>query len=180
MNNPDVVTFLMFTWFLMGLSGVFLYKSIQAIFAFKEMLRRRKEYPYVERATDQRMCKGPHKWDQTKLALGALPTGKYTVCTECGYVSGQNVMLNAPGMEVYRNNIKIRDERRDKWNKLFQVKQQRTDEIMRQQIKACVADLGSDLHKNIEVLEQFFRKSNIELESLYSKLNKEYYDEENG
>ena len=99
MNN-DVMTMLTLMWILMAISGIFAYKSFQAVMAFREILRRRKEYPYIESAHQDLLCKGPHKWDQMKLALAHLPVDVYTVCTECGFISGEGMdyKLNKPAL----------------------------------------------------------------------------------
>lgn len=81
--------------------------------------------------------------------------------------------LNKPALEVYKNNLKIREENKAKWDRILLKKQAETQKIMNQMIKSHVAEFSGDLHANIKVLEQFFRKSTIELENLYSTLNKD-------
>lgn len=161
---------------LCGLAGVFAYRVHNLIFAYYELRRRRKIYPYVVTAVDEQLCKGPHKWDQITLALGEF-TGPYTVCTECGYVSSErNRMLNAAALEVYKSSLKRRNERLARWEVAFKKKQEASHQLMNDLIKGHVALLGTDMQSNIEVLQQFFRKSNLELDSLNCKFNKSLDD----
>lgn len=179
MNN-DLMTMLYILWILMAASGIFAYKSYLAIKNWLNVRRQRKVYPSIEPATDDNVCKGPHKWDKTIVSISPLPVSLYNVCLDCGYVSCEDysVKLNGPGLEVYRNNVKRRDERRARQQKVFTKKQQETDQIMYKMIRMHVEQLGNDVHKNSEVLQQFFRRSNIELESLFIQLNKELEEEE--
>lgn len=178
MNNElellPIVILAMFT-------GVAVYKAVLTVKAARELKRRSEQYPSVLEIKDGDLCKGPHKWDRIKLALGNLPVDAYTVCTECGFISheGSNYRLNEPGLEVYRNNLKRREERLKRWEAAFRLKQEESHNIMNRLIKSHVRELNDDLHNNIEVLQQFFRKANLELDSLYTSLNKKMDEDDN-
>lgn len=164
--------FLGFMWVMMALSGVFAYRSFFLIKGFIEMKRRQKQYPYLEKATTENMCKGPHAWDRAKLVMAQLPVGHYRICKDCGYVSTEEgeYKLNAPGIEVYRNAIKLREEAKAKQEALLKAKQTTLDEIMSRLVKGNVQSFDGDLHKNGAALQQFFRKTVMEIESMYTKL----------
>lgn len=178
MNN-DLQTMLFMTWILMAASGVFAYKSYLAVTAWFEVRRRRKEYASLEQATEENMCKGPHTWDTIKLALAGLPVDRYMVCKECGFVSTEgSVKLNGPALEIYKNELRIRQERLDRYNAVTQKKNDEVQKLMNVMVRRCIESFDGDLHKNAEALQQFYRKTVMELDSLYSKLNKELDEEE--
>jgi hypothetical protein len=180
MNN-DINVMLGIMWILMALSGIAAYRSFIVVKAYIGMMRRRQKYPSVAKANPLTLCSGGHKWDSVKLVLANLPVDTYKVCTDCGFVSGvENYQLNGPGLEVYKNTVKLRNERKAKWDATVLKKQRETQDIMNKLIRAHVADLTNDLHKNIEVLQQFFRKSNLEMESLYEKLNHDLDEDGHG
>lgn len=178
MNNGleilPIVVLAMFT-------GVAVYKAFLAVQATRELKRRSEMYPSVLKAKDGDLCKGPHKWDRVKLALGSLPVDDYMVCTECGYISreGSNYRLNGPGLEVYKNNLKRREARIKRYEQAHMAKQDQSHAIMNSLIKSHVGQLNDNLQNNIEVLQQFFRKANMELDSLYSSLNKKLDEDDN-
>lgn len=161
-------------WLFMAASGVFLYKACLAITVWLEFRRQQKNYPGVGPADKSKLCKEPHVWNSIKLAIADLPVDKYRVCVECGLIAhpGSPVTLNKPGMDVYLNNIRRRAARDAQWNEAFKKKQDGMRDIMNAAIKSHVPLLGTDLGSNVKVLESFFHKSNLELDSLYSSLNK--------
>lgn len=179
MSNLEILPLVILAMF----TGVAVYKAGLMFQYTKDLKRRAKDYPSVLKVKDpeSELCKGPHKWDRIKLALGNLPVDTYMVCTECGYISheGSDHRLNGPGLEVYRNNLKRREERIKRWEAAFKQKQEESHNIMNRLIKTHVGELNDDLQHNIEVLQQFFRKANIELDSLYSTLNKKLDEEDN-
>lgn len=171
----DKITLMLsLTWLLMAASGVFLYKTCLAITVWLDFRRQQKDYPGIGPADESKLCKEPHVWNSIKLAISDLPVDKYRVCIECGLVAhpGSPVVLNGPGMQVYLNNIKRRAERDARWNEAFKLKQDGMREIMNASIKSHVGLLSDDLSANVKVLESFFHKTNLELDSLYSSLNK--------
>ena len=178
MNN-SLLDFILFI--LVMFVGAIAYRTFLIFKAYIDTKRQRKLYPSVIIANDKDLCKSPHKWDRIKLALGDLPVDTYTVCTECGFIShpGSKHRLNSPGLEVYKNNIKRREERVKRWEHAFMLKQKGSNDIMNTLIKSHVGQLTSDLQNNIEVLQQFFRKANLELDSLYQTLNKKVDEEDN-
>lgn len=161
-------------WILMAASGVFLYKACLAVTVWLEFRRQKRDYPGVGPADKSKLCKETHVWNSIKLAIADLPVDRYRVCVECGLIAhpGSPVTLNKPGMEVYLNNIKRTAERNARWNEAFKKKQDGMREIMNETIKSHVGLLTDDLSANVKVLESFFHKSNIELDVLYSSLNK--------
>lgn len=167
-------------WLMMALSGVFIYRIICIVASGLDARRKRKMYPGVQIARKELLCKGPHSWDKTKLAIDGLPVESYTVCKDCGLISSSefNYKLNPPGLEVYQNNLKRRVERQARWDATFKKKQEVTNLLMNNLIKENITKFDGDTQKNIENLQQFFRKSVIEIDSLYTVLNKEF--EENG
>lgn len=155
-----------------------IYKLVTGYF---EVERRRKIYPYFEEAYDEALCKGPHKWDKTKLIMPPLPMETYMVCTECGYISGAGggYKINAPALEVYRAHIVRRDERFKKNQDLIKQKQQAIDEAMNRLIKLHVVKFEGSINDNTEILQKFFRMATLEVESIYVTLGKQI-DEDNG
>lgn len=165
-------------WILMALSGVFAYQSFLAVKAWFQLRRRRTEYSSLVRATKDDIC-GTHKWDNIKLALAGLPVDQYRVCTECGFVSTNHgsYKLNGPALTVYKNELKIRSDRVSRYKRVADKKQVETDLLMNTMIKQFYNQLDGDKQKQVELLQQFFRKSVMELDSLYAKLNKELDEE---
>lgn len=180
MNN-QIVFFILFG-ILCALFGYFAYRSYTLIKAIVDHRRRKKTLPSLEVATAENVCKGGHKWDQTKLVMHPLPLDTYSVCTECGFVSNQvgDFKLNGPGLEVYKGHIVRRDARLKRWDETFKKKQEAIHFIMNSLIKNHIGLIGPDLHENIKVFEQFFRKANIELDALYSELNKLLEEDKSG
>lgn len=179
--NKDVGMLLGLMWVLMATSGIFLYRSAMVIQAYLETRRRRKAYPSMVKV-DHTACKDVHKWDEIQLALAGIEPGYYKVCTICGQIakSGSPRKLNGPGMEVYKNQLKRRKEAREKLLAAKTKHQQRTTDVMLRMIRDHARSLGTDNATNVEVLQQFFRKSSIELESLYVELHKEVEEIERG
>ena len=176
MNN-ELLFFLLFG-ILCSASGFVVYKIYLLITAIRESKRRRREYPSLEEATADNTCKGPHSYDRIKLLMPPLPFGEYLVCKDCGFVSNDegDYKLNGPALTVYLNNLKLIEERKLKQQALMFKKQQDLDVLMNDLIKRNIESFDGDLHKNIESLKQFFRKSIIEVDSLYAKLNDEFKD----
>lgn len=180
MDKSNIMMSLYFCWFLMAVSGIFLFKSYVAIKAYIETKRLRTVYPSIEIAHKETICKGPHTWKETKLALHPLAAGVYQVCSDCGFVAGEkNVKLNGPALEVFKNNLIRRDRLNQQWEESLKRKQEGLKRIMNLMIKSHVGLLGPDLQPNIEVLQQFFTKSTLEIESLFAKLEQELRDQEN-
>lgn len=154
-----------------GFASKYLYGLITGIMDHYE---KRRTLPCLVEASADTVCKGPHSWNKAKLVFPELPVDTYSVCTDCGYIAaedeyGFSYQLNKPGLEVYNNNIKLKAEDDQKIQTAFKAYQAKTQEIMNAQIRAHVGLLGTDLQTNIEVLQQFFRKSDLELKSLYIK-----------
>lgn len=82
---------------------------VKAIFEYR---RRKKVYPYYEKARKENTCNGPHKWDNIELSLGKI-NGLHTVCVDCGFISGHEMeyKLNSPALEVYKSHLKRKKER---------------------------------------------------------------------
>lgn len=174
----DNLSFMLsFMWLLMAASGVFLYKAILIIQIYMDGRRRRKIYPSL--VTADKSCK-THTWMNQKLAMSGIDPGKYLVCVDCGLVSGTKLMLNGPAKEVFHNNIKIAREKSVKYDELRTNRQKRQDEVMNQLVRAHIAQLTGDIHKDAEVLQQFFRKSCVEMEVVYNDLHEELKKIENG
>lgn len=181
MNN-DVATLLGIMWVLMAASGIFLYKSVLVIGAYLTTRRRRREYPSMVAVDPKTACKEVHTWDEIKLALAGLEPGYYKVCTTCGQIAkgGSLRKLNGPGMEVYKNQLKRRRENQAKLDAVKLKRQQMTNDIMLKMIRDHARSLDGDNANNVEVLQQFFRKSSIELESMYIELHKDIEEIERG
>lgn len=86
---------------------------MRVVSSYKD-IQRNKRYPSLVSLRDGQMCPGFHKWDCLTLALRGLDPGNYTVCYECGVVSGNYptfLGLNGPGLEMYREKRKFKAER---------------------------------------------------------------------
>lgn len=179
MTNQEL--FFLIFGLLCAVSGYFANRINLLITGLIEIKRRQKVYPYIEFAHKDGICKGLHVWREATLALGPV-TGKHDVCAECGFVSGfdGNYKLNAPALEVFKAYLKKQFDRKILQERAFARKQSESTEIMNELIRTHAGKLSEDLGKNIEVMQQFFRKSNIELDSLYTDLSKILSDESNG
>jgi hypothetical protein len=177
MNN-DTYTMLTIMWVLMALSGVFAYRSFFVVKGYLETRRRRKLFPSLESAKQELLCKEPHTWDRIKLIMTPLSPGLYTVCTTCGFVSadGGSFKLNGPALEVYKNELKSRLDAKLRWDQIERLRQERLENAMNKLIKDQVQTqdfTNTDLTVRIELLKDFFRKTHLEIEVIYSELNKE-------
>lgn len=103
--------------------------------------------------------------------MGDLPVDVYNICTECSFVSGTKYQLNKAATEIYINSLRIRKEQKERLDKLMFKRQELIDKSMNDLVKREVVNFEGDLQKNIEILRQFFRKSIIELDSVYAQLN---------
>lgn len=173
MNNLEELMYV--TWLLMALTGIFAYRGVLAINDFVTLQRRRRQYASLVPATKENICQGPHKWDTIKLALNGLPVDRYMVCLECGSVATQeaSVKLNPPGLEMYRNEVRLRKENDVSFTEMVRRRQEELDRIMNIMVQHHYTD-----RLDIELLQQFFRKTVIEVDSLYTRLNKELDEEE--
>ncbi len=175
MSN-EIMGMLGYFWFLSFLSGIFTVTSYQRVRELLQSRRRKKQYPYLESAHENLLCKGPHSWDRMKLAMPPLPIGMYTICKDCGLIStdDHNFKLNKPAMEVFKNNIKIRDEALALSARINKKKDDLIEELRLKMLK--------DFSPSgiIEpVLDKFFNKTVSNLDGLYEKLNKELDSEKN-
>jgi hypothetical protein len=179
MNNET--SFFILFGVICAAAGYFAWKVQFYVKAYFKVKQRKVEFPYVESAHQELLCKGPHSYERTKLALGPLPTGDYLVCKDCGFIAneGGDYKLNKPALEVLHNNIKRRDRQIQIHNELLLKKQQMMDQVMNSLIKSRIEKFDGDLHKNIPELQQFFRLAAIEVESLYVTLKKDLDDLEN-
>jgi hypothetical protein len=158
-----------------ALVGIVAYRTSLLILGIIEHRKLRQKYPSVEPIPPGYGCE-IHTWEKAKLVLGSLPVDSYLVCTECGIISGKNRKLNGPGLEVLKNNHKIREERNLAYEETRRKRQEGLDSRMNALVKAHVQQFDGDLHQNIDKLQQFFRKSVIEVDSLYAQLNEELDD----
>lgn len=181
MNNIETY----YLWYFGVFGGLCVFMGIimrsvnDRVEAYFEMRRRRKVYPALVESNKSTRCEKTHAWDRTKLVLKGLPAGTYMVCSDCGFVVGTvgDLQLNGPGLEVYRNGIKLKKERAAAYDASLKKKQAETLKIMNRLIQANLFRLSGDTNSNVEVLQQFFRQSNIELDSLYVELNKDLKSE---
>lgn len=174
----DQELFLLIFGVLCAAAGVVARRAYEAIAYIVDYRKKLKTHPGLIAATADNVCKVNHKWDKVRLALAGLPVDTYTVCTECGYVvamteDDEDFKLNEPALELYRETLKQQKEEDVKYMNRLKRRQDKLQEIMNSQIRAHVGQLTDDLQKNIEVMQQFFRKSTIEVESLLVSLKKE-------
>lgn len=143
--------------------------------AYRKVSRRRKELPYLEKATADNCCKGPHNYDESKLVMEPLPPGDYLVCKDCGFVSNSvgDYKLNGPALEVFLNNIKLRKDREAQALISMIEKQRLMDEAMNSVVRRSIQKFDGDLSKNSAELQQFFRLCVIEIEDVIHKTNKD-------
>jgi len=172
MNN-EFIFFLMYG-VLCGLFGYFAFRVKILIKVILETRRRRKTLPYLEMAHQHLLCKGPHTYSETTLAMAPLPTGDYLVCSECGFVSNGegSFKLNGPAIEVFRNNISRKKEREARALIAMATRQRLMDDAMNGLVKRYVEKFGVDLHTNAEELKQFFRHAVIEIDDVRFKVDK--------
>lgn len=184
MNN-QIVFFILFG-LLCSLAGYFAFRTYSLVLSIIEVKRRRRELPYLEMARQELLCKGPHSYDRMRLAMAPLPIETYLICKDCGFISNDegSFKLNKPALEVYHNNLKIRDRQAEIDLMLLRKKQEKLDLLMNKMIKGLLEDPDfyrhDDINFRIQVLQQFFRKSAIEIESMYASLKKDLDEAERG
>lgn len=175
MNN-DLTPMLLYTWVLMFLSGVFAYRSVVLLKARMDFHRRRKTFAYLNSSTEETRCKDVHSWDYANLSFSEIETGLHLTCKKCGFIFGTDYNLNSPALEIFLNNVKLRDERKIKQSAMLFRKQKLVDELMNRMIKANIESFDGDVHKNIESLKQFYRKTALGVECIFAELAKEDSD----
>jgi hypothetical protein len=176
----DITIMLLGYGMICAFAGIFTMRSISAILDYRDARRRRNEYASLDWLTDDKSCKGPHKWNQMKLAIHPLPFGKYTICTECGFISGQtDYMLNKPALEIYRNNLKRAEEREERERQFLQVNQELAEIVMNRLIKTHVLVLSDNINDNAAVLKSFFKKTVLEITSIQAQTLKDFNEKEN-
>ncbi len=174
MSN-QMILFFVIMWVLMAAFGIFGYITY---FRIKEILdhrRRKKTLPYLEEATEENICKGPHKWDETKLMMYPLPTDTYNVCTECGFVAtgeGEH-KLNGPALEVLRGHIVRRDARMKQIAEVEKRKFEMLRDIKHKLVKSYWDKFGIEPNANAQLLYNFFDKALLEAENAYTIAAKE-------
>jgi hypothetical protein len=157
------------------MSGVFAYTSYLRIKEIMNMRRRRREYPSLEAVVPSETCKSLHKWESIKLVMSGLPAGSYKVCIDCGMVSHgrNNLKLNKPGLEVYRNEINNRLKLKDIQADMNIKKHGELKKVLNELLKYYYPELLGDKDYQCKLLERFFTRSIIEIDQVYDSLNKE-------
>jgi hypothetical protein len=153
------------------LLGLFLIPTFLYL-AYQTLLHRKMENTVmIIPAVSDKSCKTPHTWLKTSLKLPNKVNAKaYTICTTCGYISGTEHRLNALALTRLSQKLEIAKSDQENYEKLRLKRQVMMDESMNRIIKENVQNFEGDLHKNIENLQQVFRKSFIEFETIYSNL----------
>lgn len=181
MNQDQIYTFLGLFWFISMLTGIFFFRSFVAAKYMRDTIRNKKLFPSLEDATDDNTCKGPHSWHSIKLALTGLPVGQYLVCQDCGYVNqdGEDrLKVNAAGLEVLRNDKAKKDKLTRVYNETQLKRQQKIDALMVKMVRGNVQNFDGDIHKNGRALQEFFKKTVLEIDAVYTELNKQLDEEE--
>lgn len=101
---------------LLGMSLMF-FSSLAAkqLFAFYDKVKL--EYAYMKHPrlieySMLRACEDPHKWREVVLALRGLPVGKYTICTECGSIIGQDAfMCSDQVLQQVKEGVELMDKK---------------------------------------------------------------------
>ena len=83
-------------------------------------------------------------------------------------------------MEIYQNELKRRRRSIEIEAELNKRKTERIQEAMNRLIKLSIEKFDGDMHKNIPELQQFYRKTAMELESIYAGLKKDLDELERG
>lgn len=180
MNN-EMMFFLLYG-LLCGVAGMFWGRVQTLIKAYFDMKRRKIEYASLEEAKTELICKGPHSYDRIKLAMAELPVDEYLVCKDCGFVSNSegSYKLNGPALEIYHAELNRRTKAIEIDAELRRRKQERIDQLMNVLVRANIEKFDGDLSKNSYELQQFYRKTALELESVYAGLKKDLDDLERG
>lgn len=166
---------LLLLWAMCALSGIFAYTSYLRIKEILNIRRRRREYPSLEIIKEGEACKDLHRWESIKLVMSGLPVGSYKVCVECGMVSHgrNNLKLNKPGLEVYKNELSNRTRLQNIQSEMNFKKSSEIRKLLNNMIKRYYSELGDDKQAQSKLLERFFMSSITELDALYDSLNKE-------
>lgn len=138
---------------------------------------RLKRYPGLNPKASVVECTELHKWEITKLALRGIETGSHLVCVECGAIAGySDKFLNSPAMEVLTNSRKMRDLRAEQTMVRRQLFQNLKDESMNKLIKEHIPLLNDSMVNNIEVMQQFYRKTYMD----FDEIGKQVFPEDGG
>lgn len=162
-------------------SGVIMYVGAVNVIKLISSYRRSKNFPSLETLSDQYLemnitCK-PHFWERITLAMRGLDPGKYIVCSSCGLVSGTHFRLNGPGLEVFKNSLKLNADNLLK----DQREENRIQEILNRDFdlwtKTFIHQFGKDPDKNLKLLEEF---SEFMIESSIAATKRAADERENG
>jgi hypothetical protein len=142
---------------LLGILGV-----VIMVYGFNLMVKsitRHFSYPRLIRVSDEWLAFNDpcdrHDWHKTTLAMKALPPGSYLVCTKCGRVSGHPYILNGPGLEVLRNNIRLEAEKKAKNERQLDRTQEILEADFNYWVNTYLQEFGSDREKNRQLLRKF-------------------------
>lgn len=155
------------------MAGLFAYRSTEIAIGWLQTYYHRKAFPSVQNIKNKELCR-LHTWNDIMLAVAGVEPRVHKVCTECGLVFGTTKKLNKPALGVYHNHLIIRETKRKIVEKTIKIRQIKRDIAMNNLIKGFITcDTSTPLQQNIEFLQNFFRKSVIELDNIDSEITKE-------
>jgi hypothetical protein len=172
MNSTDS-TFILLAILMFFFAYIFL-RTSNIVLGMIELKRRRKIYSSLQKADDT-VCKSSHTWSKASLLMQPLDYGNYMVCSECGFVGGTQYQLNKPGLEVFKNNLKIKEE--------YDIRRQNIQDRFKEIVSADM-DLWIKTHSGKfwaansiqcrELLEKFYYDMTISSEAAISRAENEF------
>lgn len=145
--------------------GVVLWKIIDHCIYFYKYYTTRENFPRLHPLDDDKLCKDPHSWEETKLAMMVVPFAQYKVCSKCGFVSGTEYQLNPAGIQQMNETMVIRRETKAREELQISRFKEILDADREMWIKTYGPSFGKDQDKNVDLLRHF---SNFTVESMES------------
>lgn len=164
----------MLTAFLLGsiLIGIILVRIFDHIRYIVNYYRTRDNYPRSKPYNPKTMCL-QHDWKPATLVLNDLEVKEYHVCFECGFVGGTKRQLNKPGLEVLRNNTKIKEEVKN----LSESRVKRFTEIVQADYtmwtKTYSKEFSKDEDTNKVLLSKFFADTIESVNGAHERVDRE-------
>ncbi len=155
-------------------AGIYACLSFQAIDAWITYFRTRNRFPALIKIKKQQLCQF-HAWTYMNLALRGLNPGKYSVCSKCGNVANTKLKVNKPGLEHYNEAKKLKESEYAFNQDLLRLRQMKLDIAMNGVIKSFIETKDAlPVQNNIEFLQNFFRRSVIEIQEIDDFIAKEF------
>lgn len=154
--------------------GIFACLTHQALESWLKYVQVRNDFPALHKINEKELCK-LHTWAYMNLALRGLEPGRYSVCLTCGNVARTKLKVNKPGLEHYLEAKKLKESEYALNQDLLRLRQMKLDIAMNGIIKSFIETKDTvPVQNNIEFLQNFFRRSVIEIQEVDDFIAKEF------